>query len=128
LNGGIKQLRNTCTVNITAGIILPTKTQNQSIHKNSYSAKKKKKSTIPKYKKKIRSDQIRSDQIRSVRDRDRRGWGFTVGEADRCRDLNKNGRKLEASKREVSCSPKEREGCKKLAPTRLIVAFKFTFN
>ena len=27
-----------------------------------------------------------TDLIRSVRDRDRRGWGFTVGEADRCRD------------------------------------------
>ena len=53
--------------------LLPTKTQNQSIHKNSYSAKKKKKkinnSQIlkKKEKKKIGSDQIliRLDLIRS---------------------------------------------------------------
>ena len=51
-------------------IILPTKTQNQSIHKNSYLAKKK--STIPKYqtknekRKRKKKDQIRSDLIREI--------------------------------------------------------------
>ena len=72
------QLRNTCTVNITAGIIFPTKTQNQSIYKiKTHTQQKKKKINNSQILKKKRKK--KSDQIRPVRDRDRRGWGFTVG-------------------------------------------------